>query len=99
VQVDFIAQYPSLVRLCFMEYSLNALMDWLPCEKKLIFGMFPSMNMYSSIAVAMCDVFRQDAILTGREEWAVLNKAASVSIERCMRVCRCVQKMQVCDNA
>jgi hypothetical protein len=79
-----------LVRLCFMEYSINALVDWLPCEKKLLFGLCPSMHTYENIAVAMCDVFRQDAILTGFEDWGVLNKAASVSIERCMRVCRCV---------
>ena len=89
-QVCFMGQYPSLVRLCFMEYSLNALVEWLPCEKQLLFDMCPSMYTYENICVAMCDVFRQDAILTGHEDWKILNKAASASIDRCMRVCRYV---------
>jgi hypothetical protein len=73
-----------------MEYSLNALVEWLPCEKQLLFDMCPSMYTYENICVAMCDVFRQDAILTGHEDWKLLNKAASASIDRCMRVCRYV---------
>ena len=87
-QVSFLRSYPFLTRLCFMEYSLNALMDWMPCERELVFFMCTSMAAYSSVAVAMCDVFRQDAIITGDEDWALLNKAASVSIERCIRVCK-----------
>lgn len=87
-QVEFLRQNQSLTRLCFMEYSLNALLDWLPCEKDLLFAMYPVMNTYSSVAVAMCDVFRQDAISTGHEDWAQLNRAAAISIERCIRVCR-----------
>lgn len=31
---------------------------------------------------------RQDAISTGREEWAALNRAAASCIERCIRVCK-----------
>ncbi len=73
-QVQFLQQHPALVRLCFMEYALNALMDWLPCEKELIFRTSASMSTYVSIAVAMCDVFRQDTIVTGGEDWARLNK-------------------------
>jgi hypothetical protein len=87
-QLSFLRQNASLVRLCFMEYSLNALTDWLPCEKELVFSMCPSMRTYSSIAIAMCDVFRQEGIITGNEEWSALNKMASISIERCIRVCR-----------
>lgn len=87
-QVEFLRQNQGLTRLCFMEYSLNALCDWLPCEKQLLFRLYPVMNTYTNIAVAMCDVFRQDAITSGWEDWATLNKAASASIERCLRVCR-----------
>ena len=87
-QASFLRRYPFLTRLCFMEYTLNALVDWMPCEKELIFGMCTSMQTYASVAVAMCDVFRQDAIITGHEDWSLLNKAASVSIERCIRVCK-----------
>lgn len=92
-QLIFMQRYPSLVRICFMEYSINALMDWLPCEKVLLFGGGASscaaaMQTYSNIAVAMCDIFRQDAIITGLESWQALNAAAAVGIERCIRVCK-----------
>lgn len=91
-QLQFIYTYPSLMKICFMEYSINALMDWLPCERVLLFGSATgsaaSMQTYSNIAVAMCDMFRQDAIVTGTESWQSLNAAASVSIERCIRVCK-----------
>ena len=87
-QVDFLGAHPSLTRLCFMEYSLNALLDWLPCERQLLFQQHPVMHAYANIAVAMCDVFRQDAILTGFEDWGLLNRAAAASIERCLRACR-----------
>ena len=73
-QVEFLRQNQSLTRLCFMEYSLNALLDWLPCEKELIFSMYPVMHTYSNVAIAMCDVFRQEGICTGQEDWALLNK-------------------------
>lgn len=36
-QVLFMQQHPALMRICFMEYSINALSDWLPCERELLF--------------------------------------------------------------
>lgn len=88
-QVLFVQQHPSLMRICFMEYSINALEEWLPCERALLFPEGNhAMATYSSIAVAMCDIFRQDAIATGRESWHVLNGMAAVCIERCIRVCK-----------
>lgn len=87
-KVEFLMQYPALVRLCFMEYSLNALMDWLPCERELFCSICPPMKVYSSVAVAVCDVFRQDHLTTGSEDWAALNRAALSSIDRCIRVCK-----------
>ena len=35
-QLHFMHSYPSLMRICFMEYSINAMMDWLPCERALL---------------------------------------------------------------
>lgn len=87
-KVEFLMQHPALVRLCFMEYSLNALMDWLPCERQLFCSICPPMKVYSSVAVAVCDVFRQDHLTTGSEDWAALNRAALSSIDRCIRVCK-----------
>ena len=87
-QKCFLARFPSLVRLCFMEYSLNALRDWLPCERELLLRVCPPMGTYCNIAVSMCDIFRQEAVVTGRESWEDLDRAALVSIERCIRVCK-----------
>lgn len=128
-QLQFMQAHPSLMRICFMEYSINAMMDWLPCERALLLAHpqslsslaatsssspFPpfssavtsvasgqyqhmmtmrkqqqqAMQTYSNIAVAMCDIFRQDAIITGQESWQLLNGMAAISIERCIRVCK-----------
>lgn len=57
-QHRFLLQHSSLVRLCFMEYSLNALEDWLPCERELLLQTCPAMDMYFRIAGSMCDIFR-----------------------------------------
>lgn len=88
-QLGFLAEHSSLVRICFMEYSLNALEDWLPCEREILLRMCPtSMDTYLRIAGSMCDIFRQEAIVTGLESWESLNRAAATSIERCIRVCK-----------
>jgi hypothetical protein len=87
-QVQFLLKHSALVRLCFMEYSLNAMQDWLPCEKDLFLSISQPMRMYCSVAIAVCDVFRQDHILHGNEDWVALNKAAMSSIDRCIRVCK-----------
>ena len=71
-QQQFLADHPSLVRICFMEYSLNALEDWLPCERQLLLkasacnsrqqqpmqGYNQAMGTYLRIAGSMCDIFR-----------------------------------------
>ena len=93
-QLEFMQRHPALMRICFMEYSINALMDWLPVERELLFESEAfgqhrtAMNLYRSIVVATCDVFRQDSILTGHEKWETLNSAASACIDRCIRVCK-----------
>lgn len=93
-QVDFMKMYPCLMRICFMEYSINALTDWLPVERELLFeSVFfqhhrDAMQSYSSIVVATCDLFRQDTIFHGLETFAAMNAAASSCIDRCIRVCK-----------
>ena len=57
-QLRFLADHASLVRVCFMEYTLNALLDWLPCERELLVRTCPAMGSYLRIAVSMCDIFR-----------------------------------------
>lgn len=57
-QVDFLHQYPSLVRICFIEYSLNALQEWMPCERELFVKTCKQMETYFRMALCMCDTFR-----------------------------------------
>lgn len=76
-QLAFMQKYPSLMRICFMEYTINALMDWLPVEKEFLFESQAfahhrsSMQAYVSILVAACDTFRQDCLVQGNESWFV----------------------------
>jgi hypothetical protein len=90
----FMHQHQSLMRICFMEYSINALVDWLPTERELLFesSAFAShrtaMQAYSNIVAATCDLFRQDFLLTGSESWDFMNASAAACIDRCVRVCR-----------
>lgn len=93
-QLEFLRRYPALVRICFMEYSMNALLDWLPVERELLFesGAFSqhraAMQAYISVLVPTCDVFRRDFVQSGSESWEKLNAAASSCIDRCIRVCK-----------
>jgi hypothetical protein len=87
-QAQFLQLHSSLARVCFMEYTVNALTNWLPCERELFLQTSPSMHTYPGIAVATCDLFRQDSIITGRESWVSMDRAAAASIERCIRVCK-----------
>ena len=63
-QLRFLMEHASLVRVCFMEYSLNALLDWLPCERELFLRTCPAMSTYLRIAGSMCDIFRWAEHLT-----------------------------------
>ena len=40
-QLQFMQRYPALMRICFMEYTINAMTDWLQCERQLL---FPGLN-------------------------------------------------------
>lgn len=37
-QLQFMQKYPALMRICFMEYTINAMTDWLQCERQLLFS-------------------------------------------------------------
>jgi hypothetical protein len=93
-QLEFMRLHPALMRICFMEYSMNALMDWLPVEKELLFESDAfsqhscAMQAYASILIPTCDVFRRDCIHSGNESWERLNATASSCIDRCIRVCK-----------
>ena len=86
-QMDFLASYPYLVKLCFMEYVMNLLEECMPIEMELLLGM-PSMKLYQSVCQTTCDSFRSEVIATGLEDWEHLDNAACLFIDRCIRMCK-----------
>jgi hypothetical protein len=86
-QIEFLNEYPSLVKICFMEYTMNMLRDFMPCERKLILSS-EMLQLYETMGLLMCDNFRQDAIVTGNESWKEMDTFAEVNIEKCMRICK-----------
>lgn len=86
-QMKFMRGHPNLVKICFMEYTLNFILDYLPCERDLL-GSTQSMALFNTVCPTTCDSFRADFIRGGDEDWGDLDRAAAISIERCVRVCK-----------
>jgi hypothetical protein len=86
-QMEFVKLYPSLIKLCLMEYCYNVFLDFFPVEYSLI-STHPCMAMYDVTAKVMFDAFRRDVISTGLESWDVMESKAASTIERCMRMCK-----------
>jgi hypothetical protein len=86
-QLQFIHDHPALIKLCMMEYVVNVLTDFLPCEHDYIMS-YENMLTYKTTCVTMCDTFRQEIIMSGNEPWDVMNRGAASGIEKCMRVCK-----------
>lgn len=59
----------------------------MPCERKLLLSQ-NAMPYYETMCVATCDSFRQESLLSGEEDWALLNCLARSCIERCIRLCK-----------
>lgn len=86
-QLEFVKQYPNLVKICFMEYVINLVLEHMPAEKDLLFHT-TSMRLYQTVCSTTCDSFRTDVLKTGQEAWASLNLVAGVCIDRCLRMCK-----------
>ena len=68
VQLEFITTHFNLMKLCFMEYTVNVLLDFMPCERDLLFCT-PAMTLYQSVCPTSCDAFRTECLMTGLEPW------------------------------
>lgn len=86
-QIEFLKAYPQLVKLCFMEYCINVLVDFLPCERKLLCS-HQCMRVFQTVCPTTCDAFRTDHLESGLEHWDVLDRHAGVCIDRCLRMCK-----------
>jgi hypothetical protein len=71
-QMTFVTKYPSLVKLCLMEYCYNVLLDFFPVEYRIVCA-HASMQMYETTARVMFDTFRRDVINTGLEDWHTID--------------------------
>lgn len=97
-QMEFLKTYPSLVKLCFMEYVINVILEYMPCERELL-CQGASMRLYQTVCPTTCDSFRSETLKNGAESWKSLNAVAGVCIDRCIRMCkfkmfRCVGESQ-----
>lgn len=84
----FIVEHESLVKICFMEYCLNFITDFMPSEYRIIFDGSKQMDTYRSACVTTCDTFRVEALVTGAEAWKEIDALACSHIDRCLRVCK-----------
>lgn len=86
-QLEFLEGHPSLVRLCFMEYLVNVLGEFMP-EERDVLCRTPSMSMYMSVCQTTCDSFRSETLSSGLEPWGQLDSLAGSFIDRCIRMCK-----------
>lgn len=91
----FIIENISLVKLCFIEHTLNLMREFMPCERELLISRTPQMEVFEGLATSMCDSFRQETVVTGEEPWSEMDLAATSRLDRCMRVCKIkIEKVQ-----
>lgn len=55
---DFIRDHMALVKLCFIEHTINMLDKFMPCERDLLISTNDCMELFESLVVSMCDSFR-----------------------------------------
>jgi hypothetical protein len=79
-QMLFVTTYPSLVKICLMEYCYNVLLDFFPVEYEIVCA-HASMQMYETTARVMFDTFRRDVINTGLEEWATIDSKVTIRLD------------------
>lgn len=84
----FVVHNISLVKLCFIEHTINMLISSMPCERQTLLKCNQSMLLFETLGISMCDSFRQDTVVTGEETWEDMNSVAGVRIDRCMRMCK-----------
>lgn len=88
-QLAFLHGNRNLVRLCFMEYTVNVLSDYMPSERVFLTEDKAAMQQFQTVCPTLCDAFRAEHLGTGAEPWQGLDACALVCIERCLRICKC----------
>ena len=86
-RVQFLESVPHLVRLCFLEYTLNVTHEFCPQEIEAYVQPRPLASFVGAVA-NVCDYFRTDALQTTVLTWSRLEAVAQQCLERFARTCR-----------
>ena len=83
----FCAAHPRLLTLAFMEYCAHVIPACMPVEEELL-STEPAMRGFFAGCSLACDAFRQEALVTGEEGWAELERHCAPVVERHLRTCK-----------
>jgi hypothetical protein len=95
--ISFCKSYPSLLTLALMEYTAYVIPTYLPVEHSLILEEYGMQTFFSTCAL-VCDTFRQEALGTGEEPWAVLESYCTPIVDRHARACKSRQRSRQPDQ-
>jgi hypothetical protein len=82
----FCLSHPSLLTLALMEYCAYVLPAYMPVEHTLLAG--EGMEGLFMSCPLQFDAFRQEALITGEEEWDALEAYCAPIVERHVRTCK-----------
>lgn len=83
---DWLWRHPYIVKICFMEYVLWFIENFLPVEYSIIHQRLCT-DTYYKIYKGLCDSFRQNVSEIG-PDIGKLEMSAQHHVERCFRICR-----------
>ena len=83
----FCQKYPSLLTLALMEYCAYVIPAYLPVEHDLLAAEGMMEGFFTSCAM-LCDNFRQEVLVTGEEDWGLLEAHCAPIVDRHTRTCK-----------
>lgn len=91
-QVRFLSRVPNLLRLAFMEYTVNVTRDYCPCEFTY-YNSIKGMSVYYQICSNICDSMRMDMLqdpgkCDAPDAFEAFEAHATLLVERFTRTCK-----------
>lgn len=83
----FCERHPNLLALAFMEYCAHVIPAFMPAEEEVLLGE-PGVAGFIGGCTLVCDAFRQEVLVTGREGWREMDAFCAPHVERHLRACR-----------
>lgn len=87
-KLSFVNTHESLIHLSLQEYTCNVLRDYMPVELEFFTKHQDGMSEYLEHIAVVFDTFRRECILTGDEEWDMMNSYCRSLIDRSRRTYR-----------